>query len=69
VAGHRVLIHLLARNAEAVRDDLGGLAHVEFDQRIGEAKQQGEHRLEMTEAETGDSLEALADIARAHHAG
>ena len=46
LAFDRVLVGIAARNVEQVRDELGGLAHVELDDRVGQSALEPDHRLE-----------------------
>src|SRR5207247_7338006 len=52
-------------NVEEMADDLGGLPHVELDDRVGEAKLEADDGLEERGTKLRQRFEAMPDITRA----
>jgi hypothetical protein len=65
----RVGVGVMARDVEVVRQNLGGLAHVELDHRIGQAALEPDHRLEEAWAHGQECSETRRQIARAKQRG
>ena len=57
MAARRIGVHLLAADAEAVGQVLGGLAHVEADDGVSEAAQQADDGLEVFRPQLNDRPE------------